>query len=74
MASINGPDFCTLLGETEFSDVLERSKELASAARGIGCDLLIASPTLLTEPMSDEVVASRSVTRCRDSPRRVETT
>jgi 2-keto-myo-inositol isomerase len=61
VASINGPDFCTLLDETEFEEVLKRAKDLAAAGMGLGCDLLIASPPLLTEPMSHEAVVSRSV-------------
>ena len=52
VTSINGPENFNLLNEHQFSEINERSKKLAQAARGLNCNLLVPVPSPLQRGVS----------------------
>jgi 2-keto-myo-inositol isomerase len=69
-ASINGPENFNLLSENEFSSILRRTKDLALAARRVGCDLLIPVPSAIKPGLAKEAIiaqTARDLSRLSDT-------
>ena len=66
VASINGPENFNLLGRDEFSNLLARTERLASAAREIGCTLLIPVPSALKSETTKEAIVSQTAMAMRE--------
>ncbi len=56
VSSINGPENFNLLPDKEFSIILERTRNLASVAREVGCNLLVPGPSASKKPNSKEII------------------
>jgi len=69
VASINGPENFNLISQQQFSELKERTRKLAQAAREINCNLLVPVPSPLTKELSrDEirVQTANSLTQLAD--------
>jgi 2-keto-myo-inositol isomerase len=66
VASINGPEHFNLLAEEEFTALLRRCRKLASAAREIGCNLLVPVPSAIKNQESrHNIVSQAAQSLCR---------
>jgi len=61
VASIMGPENFNLLNQQEFSEICERSRKLAQAARELNCNLLEPVPSPMRSGLSDDEAHSKTV-------------
>jgi 2-keto-myo-inositol isomerase len=61
VASINGPENFNLLSDAEFQSTLSQTRDLASAAKEIGCDLLVPVPAPMKPGLSRTATISQTV-------------
>ena len=61
VASINGPENFNLLSPQQFSEVKERTRKLAQAARELNCNLLAPVPSPMTSGLSEGEVRTQTV-------------
>jgi 2-keto-myo-inositol isomerase len=60
VASINGPENFNLISRKQFTELKERTRRLAQAARDLNCELLIPVSSPLTGNLSTEEVLSQT--------------
>ena len=60
VASINGPENFNLLGPKQFSEVKDRTRNLAQAARELSCNLLAPVPSPMTSGLSESEVRTQT--------------
>ena len=60
IVSINGPENFNLLDQRQFSEITQRSKKLAQAARELHCNLLIPVPSPMLPGLSSDQVQAQA--------------
>jgi 2-keto-myo-inositol isomerase len=58
--SINGPENFNLLGQHEFSELLNRTGKVVDAAKQLNCNLLVPVPSTAHKEMSEEYTISQT--------------